>query len=308
MSGLHGHLDLLAGIDATGRTALRRQSFAAPIHISKPHHDVGWLVVNLASPAPGLLAGDRVNLRVDVECGAKLRLTAPSANRIHAMPEGHAELVQTFRVANGAALDVWPEYLIPQAGARYHQRTRIEVAPGGSLLWTETIAPGRAAAGEIFAFTELRIATDLHIGSIHAARERYMLTPGSATQRALLRQFATPYYASLLCAGPRLAAANDAVPRIASSCQGGGVLLGVSRLAADAWAVKIVAGSSPDLRHAVAVVRARLCAILEITSPSLRRVTGESLPQLRLSGCGTSDVNAERRDFSTSPAPTTAAV
>lgn len=305
---LHGHLDLLAAADTAGRTVLRRQSFAAPIHISKPHRDAGWLVVNLASPAPGLLAGDRVNVRVDVESGARLMLTAPSANRIHAMPAGHAELTQSFRVASGAALDVWPEYLIPQAGARYRQRTRIEVAPGGSLLWTETIAPGRAAAGEIFAFTELRIATDLHIGSIHALRERYVLTLGDALQRALLRQFATPYYASVLCVSPCLAAANDAVPRIAASCQGDGVLLGVSRLAADAWAVKIVAGSSPDLRQAVAVVRAQLCTALEITSPSLRRVTGESLPLPRPPGCVTSDVDADDRVSATSPAPTTAVV
>ena len=308
MSGLHGHLDLLAAADADGRTVLRRQSFAAPFHISKPHHDAGWLVVNMASPTPGLLSGDRVDVRVVVEPGARLLLTAPSANRIHAMPEGHAELIQSFRVASGAVLDVWPEYLIPQAGARYRQRTRIEVAPGGSLLWTETIAPGRAASGEIFAFTELRIATDLHIGSTHAVRERYVLTPGDATQRALLRQYATPYYASVLCVSPGLAAANDAVPRIASSCQGDGVLLGVSRLTADAWAVKIVAGGSPDLRRAVAIVRAQLCDALKITSPSLRRITGESLPLPRAPACMTSDVEADGRVATTSPAPTTVAV
>src|SRR5688572_10994353 len=99
---MDGHLNLLAGCDADGRTVLQRQSFAAPIHISKPHHDAVWLVVNLASPTPGLFAGDRVDVRVRVDPGARLLLTAPSANRVHTMAQGHAELVQDFHVSAGA--------------------------------------------------------------------------------------------------------------------------------------------------------------------------------------------------------------
>ena len=244
---MHGHLDLLATADADGRTILRRQSFAAPVHISKPHHDAGWLVVNMASPAPGLLAGDRVDVRVAVEPGARLLLTAPSASRIHTMPEGHAELRQEFHVAADGTLDCWPEYLIPQAGSRYRQRSILRVEPGGTLLWTESLAPGRTASGEIFAFTELRIATDLHIGPAHVARERCVLTPGDATQRALLRHFPTPYCASLLCVRPQLAAAHDDLAGIAALHDSEHVWLGASRLTETAWAVKVVAAGSPEL-------------------------------------------------------------
>ena len=275
MSGMHGHLDLLAAADADGRTVLRRQSFAAPIHISKPHHDAGWLVVNIASPTPGLLAGDRVDVRVAIEPGARLLLTAPSASRIHTMPAGHAELRQEFHVSAGGMLDCWPEYLIPQAGSRYRQRSILRVDPGGTLLWTESLAPGRTAAGEIFAFTELRIATDLHIGPAHVARERYAITRGDATQRALLRHFSTPYYASLLCVSPALAAASDGIALIVPLHESDRVWLGASRLTDTAWAVKIVAATSPDLRRAIAAVRARLCESLKIATPSLRRITGE---------------------------------
>src|SRR4051812_35878719 len=131
---MEGHLDLLAGLNALGETTLRRQSFAAPIHISKPHREAGWMVVNLASPTPGLFAGDRVDVNVRVEGGARLLVTAPSANRVHTMVDGYAELTQQFHVAAGACLEVWPEYLIPQAGACYRQHTRIHVEEGGTLL------------------------------------------------------------------------------------------------------------------------------------------------------------------------------
>src|SRR5687768_9962088 len=154
---------------------LSRQVFSPPIHISKPHEDRGWLVVNLASPSPGLLEGDRVDVSVEVRSGARLLLTAPSANRIHATPNGFAELTQRFAVEAGGFLDVWPEYLMPQAGARYRQRTEIRVADGGTLLWTETIAPGRTARGEVFAFEEVRLAMDLWVGGAQMVRERYRL-------------------------------------------------------------------------------------------------------------------------------------
>ena len=273
---MHGHLDLLASTDADGRTVLRRQSFAAPVHISKPHHDAGWLVVNMASPTPGLLSGDRVDVRVTVERGAQLLLTAPGASRIHTMPEGHAELRQEFHVADGGTLDHWPEYLIPQAGSCYRQRSILHVEPGGTLLWTESLAPGRTAFGEIFSFNELRIATDLHIGAVHVARERYALIRGGATQRSLLRRFATPYYASVLCVSPELSSANDVPCLISALHDRDRVWIGACRIAESACAVKVIAASSPDLRLAIAAVRARLYATMKLATPSLRRVTGQS--------------------------------
>ena len=267
MSGLHGHLDLLAGTDEAGHTVLRRQSFAAPVHISKPHRDEGWLVVNMASPSPGLLAGDRVNVKVEVESGARLLLTAPSANRIHTMTEGFAEVSQRFTVNAGGSLDVWPEYLIPQKDSAYRQKTRIEVEQGGTLLWTESIAPGRTAHGEVFAFRDLRIATDITHGARLLVRERYQLGNAHPAIAALRRVFPEGYYASIICIAPGLDALDFAVSDSA--------WVGVTRLSAGAFAVKVLAPDSPTLRSTVAIMRARLQRAAAIVSPSLRRVTGE---------------------------------
>ena len=267
MSGLHGHLELLATADAEGHTILRRQSFAAPVHISKPHHDAGWLVVNMVSPSPGLLAGDRVNVNVEVQSGARLLLTAPSATRIHTMPEGTAEVAQTFTVRAGGSLDVWPEYLIPQVGSAYRQKSRIHVEDGGTLLWTESIAPGRTAHGEVFAFRDLRIATDVTLGERLLVRERYHLGSAHPAIAALRRVFPQGYYASIICIAPGLEALDSAVSDSA--------WVGITRLAAGAFAVKILTPDSPTLRSTVAKMRGRIQREAGIASPSLRRVTGE---------------------------------
>jgi urease accessory protein len=272
MSGLHGHLELAAALDDRGLTALRRQSFAAPIHVSKPHHDAGWQVVNLASPTPGLLAGDRVEVRVEVAAGARLLLTAPSANRIHTMAEGYAELTQHLRVAAGGWLEVFPEYLIPQAGARYRQHTRIEVEPGGHLLWSESIAPGRTAHGEAFAYAELRFATDLLVGDRPIVRERYRLVPDEMI--GLRAQFPTAYYASIVCVSPSLPDDLAAVRALGEDLHRPECWVGASRLGTGAWVVKVVAADSPALRATTAALRLRLHALLGGVPANLRRVMG----------------------------------
>jgi urease accessory protein len=253
---------------------LRKQWFSPPIHISKPHHDDGWLVVNLASPSPGLLAGDRVDARVTVEQGARLLITAPSANRIHNTGEGHAQLTQSFHVHAGAALDVCPEYLIPHAGARYIQQTTLRIAQGATLLWTEMIAPGRAASGELFAFADLRLSTDVYHGDEYIARERYHLTP--AAMAPLRAQFRAGYYVSMLCISPDLPADTATLRGLTENLSAREAWLGATQLRPGAWAVKIVAADSPTLRATVSAARAALFAAMKRKPANLRRTTGEN--------------------------------
>jgi len=269
--GLHGHLDLFATTDSDGFTALQRQSFSAPFHISKPHHDKGWLVVNLASPTPGLLSGDRVKVNVEVATGARLLLTAPSASRLHAMDSGHAELTQEFTVARGACLDVFPEYLIPQRGTRYRQRTRISVGQDGALLWCESIAPGRTASGEVFAYEELRFATDIFIGGTHTLRERFRLIPGGSALNALRVRFPAAYYASIVCVAPSFAPSAEAFNGLHDP---DAAWVGFSALPAGGWIVKIVAADSIALRDRLLHARQIFYAAAGMSVPSVRRITG----------------------------------
>lgn len=276
MSGLHGHLDITAVVDSCGETAIGRQSFAAPVHISKPHSDNGWLVVNMASPSPGLLAGDTVNVDVRVECGARLLLTAPSASRIHTMTEGEsARVSQQFRVESGGYLDVWPEYVIPQKGACYHQKSQVDVADGGTLIWTESIAPGRTAHGEVFEFREMRIATDIVWRERPLLRERYIVGKGHASISALRVRFPEAYYASVVCISPELVGRDLPLREASAKAAADASWVGYSRLGDGAHIAKIVAADSPSLRSQIASVRAHFQKCAGISAPGLRRTTGD---------------------------------
>lgn len=267
---LSGHLDLTCAADADGRSFLRRQSFCAPIHLSKPHLDEGVLVVNVVNPTAGLLAGDRIAVRVAVENGARVLLTAPSASRAHRVIEGDARVEQEFHVAAGGWLDVWPEIFIPQGGARYRQRTMARVEEGGGLLLIEMIAPGRTASGEVFEFAELDWETEVFLGAEKIARERYTLTPESPTLGGLRTRFPEAYYASCFVITSRLDAAAECWRRI-HDMHAESAWVGVSALARGGWAIRVVAEGSIALRKTIAAIRREIYAALGEREPALRR-------------------------------------
>jgi urease accessory protein len=250
---------------------LRHQSFRAPIHLSKPHLDAGALVVNVVNPTAGLLAGDRIRYDVQVESGARLMLTAPSANRVHQMRDHDAEVCQEFRVAERGYLESWPELMIPQAGSRYRQQTVIRIESGGELLFIETLAPGRVASGEVFRFTELTWATDLWLGDVQLARERYVLTPENGSLAPLRQHFPTGYYASIFIVAARLSSTAECWTRI-HELHDESAWIGVSSLGAGSFIVKLLARDSLALRKKLSCIRGLIYTAFGRELPSIRRV------------------------------------
>jgi urease accessory protein len=269
-AGLHGHLHLVCALDTRGVSHLRSQSFRAPMHISKPHLDTETLGVNVVNPTAGLLAGDEVQCNIAVEPGARLVLTTPSAARSHRMRDGRAVLAQDFSVAAGGFLDVWPELFIPQAGTRYHQRTVARVEPGGTLLLSEMLAPGRVASGEAFAYDYLRWETDVLVKDELVVRERYRLQPGTPSVEALRSAFEHGYYASLYVVAETLSQAHGCW-RAIHDLHSESAWVGVSRLRRGGWVIKVLAAESIALRRVMAEVRTLVYEALGKALPDLRR-------------------------------------
>jgi urease accessory protein len=199
---IHGHLDLRSELRADGVPYLSRQSFRAPIHLSKSHIESGALLVQLVNPTAGFFDGDRLDLDVTAGAGSRLILSTPGASRVHRARGGPPALChQRLRVERGAFLEWIPEPFIPQAGARYFQHTAIELEENSGLLFFEWIAPGRVARGEIFAYESLRWELDLRIAGTLIARERYELRPGDHSLTALRDKFPAAHYVTAYAAG-----------------------------------------------------------------------------------------------------------
>jgi len=270
-SALRGHLDLVCARDAAGRTHLARQSFAAPMHLSKPHWDGHTLVINAVNPTAGLFSGDAIDITVHAAAGASALLTSPSASRVHRArgSEPAARVRQNFSVETGAWLEVCPEMLIAQAGARYEQQTALDVAPGGGLLALDCLAPGRVASGEVFAFEHVHSRTRLTVDGGLLALENCRLAPGDDSLHPLRVHHAHSYHATWFAVFP----APVALPlETISGLSSATLATGASALNERAFIGKILAADSPSLRRAITQVREICYATANRPLPQWRKL------------------------------------
>jgi urease accessory protein len=139
------------------RTRLTELECRAPLQLMRCHHldtalpDMAHATI--VSPSGGVLQGDRLEIAVRVDDGARLHLDTPSAMRLYRMPDGRAEQEITLRVEGDGYLEYLPDPAIPFAGADFASRTLARVAEGATLVLAEAVTPGRAARGEVHQFT-----------------------------------------------------------------------------------------------------------------------------------------------------------
>lgn len=111
--------------------------------------------VFLANPTGGLLQNDRHDIAVSVGDGAKAHVTTQSATKVYTMPEGVAEQRVRLSVAAGGYLEYLPDPLIPYRDASLEQEVEVTCEPGGALLFSDVVTPGRVAMGESFIYRRL---------------------------------------------------------------------------------------------------------------------------------------------------------
>lgn len=127
----------------------------------------GSVLVHLHNVSGGVLSGDDLALRIDVAAGASAQVTTTGATRLYRHRAGAEDSRQTseFTVGENGTLEFLPDPIIPFAGSRHWQKTRIHIHRGASLFWWETVAPGRQASGEEFAFERLGMETRVIAGA-----------------------------------------------------------------------------------------------------------------------------------------------
>jgi urease accessory protein len=195
-----------------GRTELaaRRQRFplrmTVPFHLDAAMPDMAWVYVQ--NPTGGVFAGDRLDLAVTAEAGARVHLTTQSATKLYRMEDG-GEARQSVRLqlGEGAYVENLPDALIPQAGSRYRQHTRIDLAAGACCLTGETLAPGRRAHGERFAYDLMELRTEVRRDGRELCAETLRFEPGRARpdRAGILRD--GDYLVTLLALAPERDAA-----------------------------------------------------------------------------------------------------
>ncbi len=270
--GLNGNLHLVCASDPERGTFLAEQSFSAPIHLSKAYWNGDTLLVNVVNQTAGIFGGDCITTHVVVESGARVLLSSPSAARFHPSKGREARLEQTFEIRAGGSLDVFPEISIPQRDSSSFQKTNIYVEQGGELIYLETLAPGRVASGEIFAFANYSWWTDIHVAGRIIHRERASIVPPNSSLAGLTAFFPASYYAGMTIISP--ASENweiDFLHEVSKLCDNLSSKIAASKLNACGWSIRLLAENSLALREGIGKLRKIIYQRLDRQLPDPRR-------------------------------------
>ncbi len=230
-------------------TTLVRSSFTLPLQVLAPlAMEDGSAYLALLNPTGGVLGGDRLTSEIELEQGAHVSLTTPSATRVYRTDDLPAIQDTVIRVGEGATLEYFPEHVIPHPGAALRQSLRAEIAAGGCALLWEAMACGRVARNERWKFREIVSEVEILIRDKPAWLSRTKIVPPALNPERLGVSEAYAYSGSLAIVAdgftqwPQLIAAINRELAAVPEAHGG-----VSKLAGDGCLVRLLAKSAIDL-------------------------------------------------------------
>lgn len=162
----HNNLELRLKTNSSGQTVCQHQYTTYPLRLSSLFRLEGancdhgvWAASNrayfyLINTSPGLLAGDKLNLSLQLGRNSHLYFTDQAATKVHSMPEIGTKATVNYQIVvdQDANLEFVPEPIILYQDSVLSQQTVIRLHPTATLFISEIVLPGRLARQEYYQF------------------------------------------------------------------------------------------------------------------------------------------------------------
>ncbi len=181
-SGKIGFLELELQNDSDKqKTIITKKQTQVPLYVQKAlHYDLDYpsmAHVFILSPSGGILQGDRYRMDVELRNNAISHITTQGATRIYKMESNYATHMVTLNLKNNSYLEFIPEQIIPYKNSRFYQKTNLKIDDSSTVVYSETIVPGRIAMGEMFDFDLCYLKTEGKINDCVQFRDSSLLSP-----------------------------------------------------------------------------------------------------------------------------------
>lgn len=161
-----------------GQTSLKGKYHTAPIKIAKAFPVDGQLAVIVMDVSPGLLSGDRYELKWKCGAGAHAMVTNQSYTKVHpSMPGCGSELKQLFELDEGAVIEHMPEPVMLYKHASFASETVVRLERGSVWMQADVLCPGRTLRGERFDYSSFRNSLSVYYGDVLVFAQRQRIEP-----------------------------------------------------------------------------------------------------------------------------------
>ena len=149
--------------DRQGKTIPSRVFGQAPLKVQRPFYPEDESVCHsvILHTAGGIVGGDRLDLKVDLQPHTQAVITSAAAAKIYRSNGQEAQQMTHLRVGKSACLEWLPQETIVFNGANYQQRLRVDLASDAIWFGWDMTRLGRSARGEQFASGTWRSQTEV---------------------------------------------------------------------------------------------------------------------------------------------------
>jgi len=185
-----------------GKTVMSDCFFTSPFKIAKPfYRDNGYTEFMLMCASPGILAGDKYDMRFDLADNTKTIISEQSYRKLYNTGDSFSRQNTQIHAGENAALYYVPYPVIPFAGSRFRSRTDIFLHPSSKLIFGEIFTCGRDGMGERFAFNEYSSRTTVYVDNKPVFLDNSRLLGGGAVKDCDVDFSGTGFFEGYSCQG-----------------------------------------------------------------------------------------------------------
>ena len=155
------------------RTVLSGREHKGPFCVQKPFYPAdGICHVYLIHPPGGMVAGDVLDLDVQIKDSANVLITTPSSAKFYRSNADDSMQKQTLRIGSNASLEWLPMDTILFGGSRARIDTEFHLDADAAFIGWEALSLGRPMSGDHYESGTLRQCTKIFVDSEVALLER----------------------------------------------------------------------------------------------------------------------------------------
>ncbi|MEP7144424.1 MAG: urease accessory protein UreD [Ferruginibacter sp.] len=181
------------------RTFLKSTYFTPPFKVADITEDkkANQLHLMLMSSSPGILDGDRYQLKIELEEGCSLQLHTQSYQRLFNMKQSASQALEVC-LAPHSSFCFLPHPSVPHAASDFTSSNKIFLSQNCSLLFGEILTCGRKLNGEVFLFSKYHNITEVFLRDKLILKENLLIEPATLNLAAIGQLEGFTHQASLI--------------------------------------------------------------------------------------------------------------